>query len=786
MSTTLLTNGSFKPLDKNEATKSFYINPAITGSESNFDENYDFDRAVMINQNHSSLNNLINKANTVAEVYKGIYIPYFITFRSEFISGYGYLDHNQLKEVIQDTFRELDILYFQGSQRKGLSFVKYTFPGFENKDKKYLPHFHTLIYLPRNRSLIIALEAIYKSSIKKFAEKNEIMAESLFWSKYYTSDTNNFFKYCERQELNDLRGIDKLDIQLSCFLGYSAGSRKLPNISDRNDVDLNLLYNYHKEKYESFATRIRTRKKALGYGLKLEDLLLPPDLTSSIKRNGLISFQREKLSSIRKILSRIFKNVFHSNDNLVHLINAKTGVGKTKLLEKIPTMLNDKVKRVLIVCLRIDNIDSIRVGHAYPNRPDILDIDDRIVKIKGLSRRRYYAELKRRNPDDPRVIAHTKFGIQVGEALNKYPILKITHKRFFSYFSQADMEKFDLIIFDECLIKARFNSDSIKINEIEILLEKIKLSNLSNSQIKKFETFCKRVKKTKSGYITRIPKFSEELLEKVENIIDEFQELKAFQYLSKEDTALSNISEKLNYFLNSRYFTRVGNSIEFIKTFDFPNKKIIILSGTPSETIYSQLFGERFVHYELPIPKIRAKIRQFGDFSFSKYNIKKNDNQYKSVINKYKKLGYAIITYKNKELEIDLNLGATESSNVLIGRNILIAGTMNPPVHYIRLISAELNLPYKTIKDYDKCKSEMHTYKGITFPYLAVSENITIRNIQFDFTSAILEQAVGRGRWSGYKVDIVIYSNFPCIHANYYVDDDYNLKNFVKIKAPLM
>jgi hypothetical protein len=739
--------------------------------EFNNHDDFSFEKVLKTLNRNSEYEHFINEAKRVTKGYKSLYIPYFMTFKSKPVPGTSFLPLASLKLVLKNTFRELDALYFQNQEKKGLSFVKFTFPGY-GSDGKFLPHFHSLIYLPRNRNLILALEAIYNWKLNNHVTANGYNADADIWSRYYTSDIKDFFDYAGRGEGESEEGFQKLDIDLSNLHGY----RQLPNgqsiFSSTEAIDSSILLAHHREAYNTFADRLRRVGLSERIGLDVEQLLLPPDISSKIKRVDNYDYPRASLEIVRKNLEQLLPQVYLSDDKLVHLIDAKVGVGKTTILKKLPELQRQKMENILLVSLRHDAKDSITIGHPFPQKPELLKAEDDFIRANGLSSSRYFAELKARNPFDPRVIEHERYGKDVVDALTKHTILKITHKRFFSHFSREDMNKFGLIIFDECLLKERFNPQSIGIRDLQLLVARISNSEIGRTKIKLMQSLFARVLKTKEGHLKKMPKISNEFMGEIETLIDTSQEMKVNQILDNEPSSYEHLSENLLYFLKSKYFVRVGHSIKFVKPFEFPDKKIIILSGTASKTTYTQLFGDRFVHHELPSPHKLAKIRQFSDYSFSKTSLALNDTHYMRVISAYKLRGYAVITYKKYKLIVDLNLGATESSNSLKGRNILIPGTMNPPVYYIRLLAAELELPYKTIKDYKACKTETHTYNGMTFPYIALSENISIRNLQFDFTSCILEQAVGRGRWSEEEVDIVVYSNFPCSEAEYYVDDE--------------
>lgn len=763
MPTLFHNSGSFNTSDLTTETKS---EPLQTSTiESN-----DFDKVISTINRNSEYETFILEVKRVTKAYRDLYIPFQITFKSQPMKGNSFLTLASLKEVIKDTFRQLEVLYFHNKEKRGLSLVKYTFPGY-GEDGNYLPHYHCLIYLPKNRNLILALEAIYRTKLNDYVQANGLNAVPDIWSRYYSGDISDFFEYAGRKEGESEENLEKLDLDLSNFYGYKQIARGYAVTSSSGEIDLNLLLPYHQDVYNSFAERIKNRCNPIGFGLNVEELLLPPDISSKIKREINYIFPSPHLDTVRDQLKVIFPTVFNSDDKKVHLISAKPGVGKSTILENLTELIKqNKYNRILLCHMTHPAMDSVKVGHKYPKKPEILEDEDKIIRERGLSPIQYYKELSIRNRNDPRVLAYKKYKAEVDDALKNHRILKISHARFFSHFSREDMDSFDLIIFDECILKSRFKTESIAIRDIEILVQEFRLMELDNSKIKLLHSFHERVLKTKEVCIGKIPKLSKNFRQYIGKVIEYSQELKINDFLEGKPSKTEYLSQLLIPLLESKFYARVGTNLEFIKPFEFPEKKIIVLSGTASHTTYSQLFGEKFIYHELPTPHKIAKIRQFADFSFSKRSIKNDDSRYRRVIEHYRNLGYKIIGLKDPQN--DLNLGNTESRNELKGENICIPGTLNPAVSYLRLLAANIDLDYKSIKDYSECKAKTHSYKGMIFPYIALSENLIIRDLQFDFTSSALEQAVARGRGYECELDIVVYSNFPCLEAEFYVEDE--------------
>ncbi|TGM78619.1 hypothetical protein EHR04_02340 [Leptospira levettii] len=733
-------------------------------------ETNEFDKVITTININPEYETFILESKRVTKAFRNLYIPYQITFKSQPAKGGCFLCLASLKDVIKDTFRQLEILYFHNKEKRGLSLVKYTFPGF-GVDGKYLPHYHSLIYLPKNRNLILALEAIYRSKFNDYAQANKLEAVPDIWNRYYSGDITDFFDYAGRREGESEENLEKLELDLSNFNGYKQIARGYAVTSSSGEIDLNLLLPYHQDAYNSFGERLRNRINPLGFGLNVEELLLPPDISSKIKREINYIFPSPHLDIVRDQLEVLFPQVYFSDDKNIHLISAKPGVGKSTILETLSELIKlKKYDRILLCHMTHPAMDSVKVGHKYPKKPEILEKEDKIIREQGLSPKQYYQELAVQKPNDPRVIEYRKYKAKVNDALNKHKILKISHARFFSHFSREDMDSFDLIIFDECIIKSRFKTESIAIHDIELLVQEFRLLDIDDAKTKLLQSFYDRVSKTKEGRIGKIPTLSKKLRQYIEKLIEYSQELKIYDFLNGKSSNTEYLSQLIIPLLESKFYARVGMNIEFIKPFEFPDKKIIILSGTASKTTYSQLFGEKFIYHELPTPHKLATIRQISDYSFSKRSIANDDRRYRRVIDHYKNLGYKIISLKNSEN--DLNLGNTESRNELKGENICIPGTLNPAVTYIRLLAANLGLDYKSIKNYSECKTKTHIYKGMIFPYIALSENLIIRDLQFDFTSSALEQAVARGRGYECELDIVVFSNFPCLEAEFYVDDE--------------
>ncbi len=472
-----------------------------------------------------------------------------------------------------------------------------------------------------------------------------------------------------------------------------------------------------------------------------------------------------------------FKNIFHGimeNDSEgVYIIKAPTGFGKT--YEYIQACKKYSNTTIALPTHRLINEVGKKmkqegvIHSAVPELPNYLPEDikfrlEHLYNIGAYRSAKYY--LKSIAKDNSQIEQYLKNLSDIKEISNE--VILTTHQRCLY---SSDYNK--TLIVDEDIIPSMFPTDFIRLSDFKRLVDKAKSAGFENT----WNDIYLGLLNSQYNVIQDMSDYNVPKTQKVEKLI----------------AGSTDIRTNILGFLNSYKFIKTKSKnedikedfIHFIRRRELPNKKIIILSATLTESIAKKVFGSDVKFFDIGDIETKGRVVQVTNKSFSRTSIKEDPEGMKrlgrNLIYLYNQNNEAVITYMDlKQNDGDMHLWATQGIDSLRGKNITVVGTTNfNPINYV-LFCAALGVDIK-LSDIEQMEYQPVEYENHRFYYTTYRNNKDLRDIQFYKVGSELIQAVGRARHLREDVTVLVLSNFPIDGAEFITLSENEIKEYKKI-----
>ena len=474
-----------------------------------------------------------------------------------------------------------------------------------------------------------------------------------------------------------------------------------------------------------------------------------------------------------------------STDNSIYILNPGTGVGKTETLFKKTRNLDNFIFTFGTHNKKSDFKSRVASDAFIQSDLPTLDQDDQVI-INNLciQKKSYINHLKYiKNSNKYKTSVKNKINDFINNFYKIHTSKKIycTHEKL-KYIN--DINNYEgLIIFDEDCESMITNIKSINKSDLQLVMDliKFKLHLIRDETTKKYNVVRDK--------LNNLLKFLGEIytndLYVVYNIKEEVN-FDLYELFNKDDLNNIKIKNILNQ-LSSPVFELFNNPF-YIKNKDHnlltgklhdlpPNAKIIILSATPDLNLYYKLYGDRVKYIKFNKSYIKGSVLQKYNKSFTKKCINNNEEEELDYIyNLYNDLkADYIITFKkykndliNRGIPEHLiyNFGGVAGLNNMQGRDVLVAGTFNPPLDHIKL-KAKIVYGVDIKNDgpgYLKMSQQLVNHDSVTFRYYTYNDPIA-RDIHLHFTWDHAVQAIGRARVVDNDCNVYLLSNFILYEA---------------------
>ena len=455
------------------------------------------------------------------------------------------------------------------------------------------------------------------------------------------------------------------------------------------------------------------------------------ELVNPIVTISLEEAEQKFRSDFEEILSR-------KNDAGIYLIKVPPGIGKTELLTNVTATLafpTHVLKNEVAQRMKIPFIVS----------PDAINFSD-----KNLNNKLHFFYSKGEFQNAMSLIHSVAKNenswythedeVQASKYITLLEISKNTNESVLTTHARAMIlsHSHDTIIFDEDFLETLLPIKKISLSDL------IKIQSNCDKDSDEIGEYVDIFRLAKPGVPNKSPN--------LEKGIDTF-----FESLSTTSTS-GNIIDLLfsHYFVKD---TKDLDTIYFIKQNFLPvNKKIIVMSATAPEKIYSKIFGDKLNIIKMDEVEPKGKIIQHTSRSCSRSEL----NRYHNIISQ--KVGdQPVITFKGFDNYFsnpveNMYFGNTSGYDDLKGKNISVVGTPHRNNVFYHLVFAHIygieeNL--NTSMKYQKIE-----YNGFRFKFNCFDDEL-LREIQFSVIEGDLIQACGRARVLRTDATVNLYSNFP-------------------------
>ncbi|WP_167884255.1 hypothetical protein, partial [Leptospira idonii] len=281
------------------------------------------------------------------------------------------------------------------------------------------------------------------------------------------------------------------------------------------------------------------------------------------------------LKEVRDALQDQIISSISSPEAKFTLIKSDVGTGKSYFINSLPDHFPNK--RILVLVKRIENYTNYSNFTNLPSAPKELEDFFEENSPKGIHSYKIFEDLE---PTTPRLKSlkeiYLKHQKSTEEILATSQFIVATHSKFF--LSSLNLEAFDHVIFDECIINSMFRESTVKENELTALrneksfLIKYLLKSLDKMEIDDIKSFD-----------------IQPLTKKISNLLKAESE-KAILHISQGTKAPISPLSALKHFQNKFHVLKLENEYQIISDFQFPSSKYLILSATASSEIYKELF----------------------------------------------------------------------------------------------------------------------------------------------------------------------------------------------------
>lgn len=466
--------------------------------------------------------------------------------------------------------------------------------------------------------------------------------------------------------------------------------------------------------------------------------------------------QFQDVDEVYKKLENVLGDLLKSTENGVYVIKAPTGIGKTEAIVNFaaenhfsvafPThKLKEEVSQ---------RLTSKRIKHIKVPELPLLEkpFSEKIEHLYHIGAYRTVNKYLRQIVNDNEEVSIFLEDLEKVKT-SKNELLLTTHQR--AIFTNDDSNS--TVIFDEDPIPSLFPISQMKVSDLIFAFTKLQDNEVNKDVIITFQNMIL------NAPFDIVQERSSFLLPSVKDLE---------QTIVEERTISSNVLG----FLNCDYFLkmRIHNTdyIYFIQRKKLSmSKKTIILSATINEKISKLVFGEEVTFVDLGLVKPVGSMLQVTSKSFSRFTIKENHNELKSLAKNLMELynpESEIITYKDFSAggqHEEIYFGNTEGIDNLKGENITVIGT--PHLNPIAYMLISVTLGYRMGLEESRMEYRPVERNGLRFYFTTYSNDTLLKEIQFYLVESQLLQAIGRARVNRFPAKVLILSNLPVVSAEY-------------------
>lgn len=635
--------------------------------------------------------------NTIDKIYCDIYDPYFITINTFKVNG-KQLNFHDLSEILKTVFKKMDNFYHK---KNNIELFRFVFKGGGISSQN---HYHIICYLPKFLNFINSFSEFLLQEFKNKNFNQSNLNNYFHYRKINRDSSSNVLNYIGRKE-DLLTFYDKFDLYLSS--------------TDFTDIAKATVKNLHSISLQ------RYYDKAIIKGNYYDRFFVP--LAIADHSNSL------PLIDVREIFNEEFQDKLYNyhKDNLIFLLPAEVGVGKTTAINSIDT--SKMSGKTLIVFPTHDIKSQVTIGVELPKIPAEIEKDINYCYEKNKNPYKYL--------DKDKLEIFKQWRIKEKYILSNNKVIRTTHQKYLAMQPKL-RNSFDNVIFDECFLNSY-----------------IKIDTISGGDFKKIKFILPILKDLPLNEVIDITNLKGTM--NLSIIKSHFN----FSYIRK--------------LIDAKYLIMREDELLFVHNnsncFD-NHKKIIVLSATASKIAYKYIFKSKLKIVEIPKPKLKAKIYQDLSVAYTKSQINDLKSKIKKKYDKIKdyliRRAFEVISYKgsNSVLHFFNSFG----TNKLKGKNILVAGTPNPNMDIFKLTCAAIGFDHSKIIGYSNDYAD-YTVNNKKIRYHKISDDMDIQNFFFDIISAEIIQAVGRTRPYEEESIVVILSRMPHPDSDVYVSFE-NLK----------
>lgn len=337
------------------------------------------------------------------------------------------------------------------------------------------------------------------------------------------------------------------------------------------------------------------------------------------------------------------------------------------------------------------------------------------------------------------------------------PVLT-THKRIL----HTDFPNHSTIIFDEDLLDSIGEVKSVSLKDIRITLRHLDSNSLGGKFLSKIVEFSNTLESINRPFLHH------QLIDNIVDfsLVDDKSIVEELLSASVRTEIMSILKAEILIIVPANHNDPEGEKIvHFIQRHHLPiDKKIIIMSATANEFIYSRLFPT-MDFFDLSKVEMMGRGIQYNNRGFSRSTWGLQETQ--KILQKVSAhIGFKpTITYKSEKYQIIfrqpfMHFDNVDGTDELSGKDIAVVGTPNKPFFFYLLWAAYLGV---TIDAKEAVLSKLPVEaNGYEFEFMTF-ENLDLRKIQFHFIEEALVQAVGRARLIRTTANVEVFSNFPLV-----------------------
>lgn len=455
------------------------------------------------------------------------------------------------------------------------------------------------------------------------------------------------------------------------------------------------------------------------------------------------------IEEVSQELNDAFEQAINSQGQDIYIIKAQTGIGKThtylsymkdtdrSLIIAVPT---HSLKNEIMKQARDMGIDNIC---CTPDLNEYNLSDELCSKIKNFYKigageyvlKFLTNQLKKLKKSDADYINISAYLSALKNSLRSKGHIITTHARLLRMNSET-LENHTVII-DEDILKSSISTSSVSMND----LKAARKSGAFKSAIQnRLNYLCNN-----RGYHC----------------------LDGMYFPKDEDTLkrIEGINSNIIDLLSSEYVYIASDMVHYLTDSPLPRCKLIILSATANNRLYTMCFPDRIFHFhECHKAQYAGRIIQHTNCSYSGYILEKNPDMISRLYNSA--MYDVIITFKSIEHEFmtHYHFGNVEGLNILGGKNLSVIGLPNKPDYVYCLYGMRAGV---IIEKHPNMYTQRVTYNDYSFSLNTFKDKV-LQTIQMWILSSQLEQAVGRARLLRNNCTVTVYAGFPVEQAEFH------------------